>query len=54
MRLNFCRAMLNYPKILFLDEPTLGLDPVNAKRMKDMILEKKAGGTTVIITTHNM
>jgi fluoroquinolone transport system ATP-binding protein len=54
MRLNFCRALLNDPQILFLDEPTSGLDPVNAKRMKDLILEKKAGGTTVIITTHNM
>lgn len=54
MRLNFCRALLNDPHILFLDEPTSGLDPVNAKRMKDLILEKKANGTTVIITTHNM
>lgn len=54
MRLNFCRALLNNPHILFLDEPTSGLDPVNAKRMKDLILEKKAKGTTVIITTHNM
>jgi len=54
MRLNFCRALLNDPQILFLDEPTSGLDPVNAKRMKDLILEKKANGTTVIITTHNM
>ncbi|KGE16391.1 ABC transporter ATP-binding protein [Paenibacillus wynnii] len=54
MRLNFCRALLNHPDILFLDEPTSGLDPVNAKRMKDLILEKKAAGTTVLITTHNM
>lgn len=54
MRLNFCRALLNHPDILFLDEPTSGLDPVNAKRMKDLILEKKASGTTVLITTHNM
>ncbi|MBT2291198.1 ABC transporter ATP-binding protein [Paenibacillus albidus] len=54
MRLNFCRALLNDPSILFLDEPTSGLDPVNAKRMKDLIMEKKASGTTVLITTHNM
>lgn len=54
MRLNFCRALLNAPDILFLDEPTSGLDPVNAKRMKDLILEKKAAGVTVLITTHNM
>ncbi len=54
MRLNFCRALLNDPDILFLDEPTSGLDPVNAKMVKDLILEKKAEGKTVIITTHNM
>lgn len=54
MRLNFCRAILNDPDILFLDEPTSGLDPVNAKQMKDLILEKKKEGKTVLITTHNM
>jgi fluoroquinolone transport system ATP-binding protein len=54
MRLNFCRAILHNPDILFLDEPTSGLDPVNAKIMKDFILEKKASGTTVLLTTHNM
>ncbi|WP_435924596.1 ABC transporter ATP-binding protein [Paenibacillus sp. DYY-L-2] len=54
MRLNFCRAILNDPDILFLDEPTSGLDPVNAQRMKDLILERKAAGKTVLITTHNM
>lgn len=54
MRLNFCRSILHRPEIIFLDEPTSGLDPVNAKVMKDLILEKKETGTTVIITTHNM
>lgn len=54
MRLNFCRSVLHRPEILFLDEPTSGLDPVNAKIMKDLILDKKEAGTTVIITTHNM
>ncbi|TMV46816.1 ABC transporter ATP-binding protein [Paenibacillus mesophilus] len=54
MRLNFCRAILHNPDILFLDEPTSGLDPVNAKIMKDLILKKKASGTTVLLTTHNM
>jgi fluoroquinolone transport system ATP-binding protein len=42
------------PKILFLDEPTSGLDPVNARRIKDIILEQKALGKTIFITTHNM
>lgn len=54
MRLNFCRALLNKPEIIFLDEPTSGLDPVNAKKIKDIILEKKARGKTVFLTTHNM
>ncbi|MEK3884006.1 ABC transporter ATP-binding protein [Paenibacillus sp. PL2-23] len=54
MRLNFCRSIMHRPDLLFLDEPTSGLDPVNAKIMKELILEKKASGTTIIITTHNM
>ncbi|TXK85116.1 ABC transporter ATP-binding protein [Paenibacillus sp. N3.4] len=54
MRLNLCRALLNKPDILFLDEPTSGLDPVNAKTIKDMILDMKAAGKTILMTTHNM
>ena len=46
IRLNFIRAMLNKPKMLFLDEPTNGLDPTNSRIMKDMIQEfKNQGGT---------
>jgi fluoroquinolone transport system ATP-binding protein len=54
MRLNFVRALLNDPEILFLDEPTAGLDPHNARIMKDMILELRARGVTIFLTTHNM
>lgn len=54
MRLNFCRAFLNNPRLVFLDEPTAGLDPVNARRIKEIILQKKARGTTMFLTTHNM
>lgn len=53
-RLNFIKALLHEPNILFLDEPTSGLDPSNARSMKDMILEEKAKGKTIILTTHNM
>lgn len=53
-RLNFIKAIIHKPKILFLDEPTSGLDPYNAKQMKDMILEQKRLGKTIILTTHNM
>ena len=54
VRLNFVRAFLNKPEIVFLDEPTAGLDPVNAKNIKDIILAKKAEGITIFLTTHNM
>ena len=53
-RLNFIKALLHNPVLLFLDEPTSGLDPSNARVMKDMILEEKKNGKTVILTTHNM
>ena len=54
MRLNFVRALLNDPKVLFLDEPTNGLDPQNARIIKDIILEFRAAGGTVFLTTHLM
>ncbi|HPG40111.1 MAG TPA: ABC transporter ATP-binding protein [bacterium] len=54
MRLNFCRSLLNNPDLLFLDEPTSGQDPVNLRKIKDIILEQKSKGTTVCITTHDM
>lgn len=53
-RLNFVKALLHDPLLLCLDEPTSGLDPANSRRMKDMILEERAGGKTVLLTTHNM
>lgn len=53
-RLNFIKALLHDPALLFLDEPTSGLDPSNSRLMKDMILEEKRRGKTVILTTHNM
>ncbi|NMA60434.1 MAG: ABC transporter ATP-binding protein, partial [Firmicutes bacterium] len=54
VRLNFVRALLNAPRFLFLDEPTNGLDPVNARILKDLIREFQAGGGTVLLTTHLM
>lgn len=54
IRLNFVRALLNDPKVIFLDEPTNGLDPANARIIKDIILELKAEGKTVFISTHLM
>ncbi|TEB13275.1 Fluoroquinolones export ATP-binding protein [Pelotomaculum sp. FP] len=54
MRLNFARSLLHRPEILFLDEPTSGMDPANARKLKDLILEEKKKGHTVFLTTHNM
>jgi len=54
MRLNFIRSLLNQPEILFLDEPTAGLDPGNARIMKDIILDLQQKGVTIFLTTHHM
>lgn len=53
-RLNFIKALLHDPVLLFLDEPTSGLDPSSSRCMKDIILEEKAKGKTILLTTHNM
>jgi fluoroquinolone transport system ATP-binding protein len=53
-RLTVARALLNDPDLLFLDEPTTGLDPVNARKIKELIEAQKAAGKTVFLTTHNM
>ena len=54
VRLSFARAILCRPKLLFLDEPTTGLDPLSARRIKDLIIEHRERGATVFLTTHDM
>ena len=54
VRLSFARAILCRPRLLFLDEPTTGLDPLSARRIKDLILEHRERGATVFLTTHDM
>ncbi len=54
VRLNVARSILHRPRVLFLDEPTNGLDPANARNIKNLILELRGLGTTVFITTHDM
>ncbi len=49
VRLNFVRAMLNKPRVLFLDEVTNGLDPANARIIKDMIAEYRAQGVAFCV-----
>lgn len=54
MRLVFIRALLHRPRLLFLDEPTSGMDPANARIIKDIIGDLRASGCTVFLTTHDM
>ncbi|MEB3022523.1 ABC transporter ATP-binding protein [[Mycobacterium] crassicus] len=54
MRLTFIRSLIHDPELIFLDEPTSGLDPVNANKVKEMVLDLKARGRTVFLTTHDM
>ena len=54
MRLNLVRALIHRPALLFMDEPTSGLDPVNARKVKQLVLQLKARGATILLTTHDM
>lgn len=54
VRLSFARAVLGRPRLLFLDEPTTGLDPLSARRIKDLILKRRDDGATIFLTTHDM
>jgi ABC-2 type transport system ATP-binding protein len=54
-RMNVIRALLNMPQVLFLDEPTLGLDPQSSVEIREFVRKlNQEQGTTVIITTHMM
>ena len=53
-RLMVARALVNRPKILFLDEPTEGLDPTSAKSIRNLILKVRERGATILLTTHDM
>lgn len=53
-RLQIARCLINNPEILFLDEPTIGLDPVGAKDLRQLITNLKSEKKTIILTTHYM
>ena len=53
-RFSIATTLINSPKIIFLDEPTTGLDPQARRNLWDLISEIRDNGTTVVITTHYM
>ncbi|HYB06804.1 MAG TPA: ABC transporter ATP-binding protein [Nitrososphaerales archaeon] len=54
-RMNVVRALLNMPQVLFLDEPTLGLDPQSSVEIREFVKKlNRERGTTIIVTTHTM
>src|SRR5438552_10799628 len=53
-RLHLARGLLNDPEVLFLDEPTIGLDPVGARELRLIVRELADAGKTVFLTTHYM
>lgn len=51
-RLGFAQAIINRPKLLLLDEPFSGLDPLGRKEFRELILELKHAGTTILLSSH--
>lgn len=54
MKCEFIIAMLHSPRVVFLDEPTIGLDVIAKERIREFILEMNSNGTTFILTTHDL
>ncbi|KWV29960.1 ABC transporter ATP-binding protein [Micromonospora rifamycinica] len=53
-RLHIARGLLHRPRVLFLDEPSIGVDPVAARELRQTVADLAATGTTVLLTTHYM
>jgi ABC-2 type transport system ATP-binding protein len=53
-KVQFVAAVVSQPKLLILDEPFSGLDPVNAETLRDAVLELRRQGTTIVFSTHDM
>ena len=53
-RVAIAKALLANPPVLLLDEPTIGLDPQSARNLRELILEIKKEGRTILLTTHYM
>jgi ABC-2 type transport system ATP-binding protein len=53
-RLHIARGLLHDPEVLFLDEPTIGLDPVGARELRETVAGLQQAGKTILLTTHYM
>jgi ABC-2 type transport system ATP-binding protein len=53
-RLHIARCLLHDPEVLFLDEPTIGLDPVGSREVRETVAALRARGKTILLTTHYM
>jgi len=53
-RFSIATTLINHPKVIFLDEPTTGLDPQARRNLWDLILSLRSTGTTIVLTTHYM
>lgn len=53
-RLMVARSLVNHPRIIFLDEPTAGLDPVSSESIRKIILQERDRGAAILLTTHDM
>ena len=51
-RVGFCQALINDPDLVIFDEPTSGLDPISSRQIKDLILDLKRRGKTVLLSSH--
>ncbi len=53
-KVQFCTALIGEPRLLILDEPFTGLDPINTQLFEDLLAERRARGSTVLLSTHQM
>jgi len=53
-KVQLCTALIGEPKLLILDEPFTGLDPINTQMFEDILAERRNAGTTVLLSTHQM
>ncbi len=53
-RLAIARALIHDPPVLFLDEPTIGLDPISAREVRELVRRLKREGKAILFTSHNL